>query len=303
MGYTTWSSDTYDSLRKSYASKSRTDIFASRTLSADMSPYGVLFRESRDSDTHPQSLAVQVYLDVTGSMGRIPEILVTEKLGSLMDTLISHGVPHPQVLFGAIGDHLCDSAPLQVGQFESGTRELDQWLTRTYLEGGGGGQHMESYLLAWLFAARHTSIDCFEQRGQKGFLFTIGDEATWDELSASDVLRITGVRQATSVTARQLLAEASRTHHVFHIHVNEGSYRDAAIVLDPWRELLGERLIKLEDFGAVAETIASTVAVLHGADLRKVTGAFDAKTASVVTRALAHIKSDGSVTHQNIIHL
>lgn len=303
MGYTTWSSDTYDSLRKSYASKSRTDIFSSRTLSSDMSPYGVLFRESRDSDTHPQSLAVQVYLDVTGSMGRIPEILVTEKLGSLMDTLISHGVPHPQVLFGAIGDHQCDSAPLQVGQFESGTRELDQWLTRTYLEGGGGGQHMESYLLAWLFAARHTSIDCFEQRGQKGFLFTIGDEATWDELSATDVLRITGARQATAVTARQLLAEASRTHHVFHIHVNEGSYRDAAIVLDPWRELLGERLIKLDDFGAVAETIASTVAVLHGADLRKVTGAFDAKTAGVVTRALAHLKNDGAVTHQNIIHL
>ena len=303
MGYTTWSSDTYDSLRKSYASKSRTDIFASHAISADMSPYGVLFRESRDSATHPESLAVQVYLDVTGSMGRIPEILVTEKLGSLMDTLINHGVAHPQVLFGAIGDHQCDSAPLQVGQFESGTRELDQWLTRIFLEGGGGGQHMESYLLAWLFAARHTSIDCFEKRGQKGFLFTIGDEATWDELSASDVLRITGARQATALTAKQLLAEASRTHHVFHIHVNEGSYRNADIVLHPWRELLGERLIKLEDFGAVAETIASTVAVLHGADLRKVTGAFDARTAGVVTRALANIRNEITVANQNIIHL
>ena len=148
MGYTSWSSDTYDHLRKSYSNRTRDQIFSSRSMSSTMSPHGVLFRESRDSAEHPESLAIQVYLDVTGSMGKIPEVLVTQKLGSLMNTLIYHGIAHPQILFGAIGDHTCDSFPLQVGQFESGTQELDQWLTKIYLEGGGGGQHMESYLLA-----------------------------------------------------------------------------------------------------------------------------------------------------------
>lgn len=303
MGYTNWSSDTYDSLRKSYAGKGRDTIFSSRTMSAAMSPHGVAFRESRDSAAHPKSLAIQVYLDVTGSMGMIPEILVTQKLGSLMNTIIGHGIAHPQILFGAIGDHQCDRFPLQVGQFESGTNELDQWLTDIYLEGGGGGQHMESYLLAWLFAARHTSTDCFEKRGQKGFVFTIGDEWTWNELTAADIIRITGNPQASNVSVDQLLQEALRTHHVFHIHINQGSYCNAPSVINPWRNLLGERFIKLEDYNAIAETIASTVAICHGVDLKTVTRTFDTPTAATVSKALAHIKQDIIIQDKGIISL
>jgi hypothetical protein len=292
MGYSFWSSDTYDSLRRSYTDRNRNQIFSSSTMSPDMSPHGVVFRECRDSAEHPESLAIQVYLDVTGSMGKIPEIMVREKLGSLMNTLIKHGVLNPQVLFGAIGDHTCDRFPLQVGQFESGTGELDRWLTTTFLEGGGGGQHRESYLLAWLFAARHTSTDCFEKRGQKGFVFTIGDEWNWESLSADDITRITGVKQSACISAEDLLYETLRTNHVFHIHVNEGSYRDAVGVIQPWRELLGERFIKLEDYNVVAETIASAVAVLHGLDLKTVIQSFDKKTASTVSKALAHVRRD-----------
>src|SRR5690606_5631209 len=80
------------------------------------------------------------------------------------------------VLFLAIGDHETDSAPLQVGQFESGDAELDLWLTRTWLEGKGGANSGESYLLAWYFASKFTKLDSLDKRGQKGFLFTIGDE-------------------------------------------------------------------------------------------------------------------------------
>ena len=296
MGYTTWSSDMYDNFRKSYANKSRNDIFSSRGMSKDMSPYGVRYRESRDSAVHPSSLAVQVYLDVTGSMGRIPEVLVTQKLGSLMNTLIAYGIEHPQILFGAIGDHQCDRSPLQVGQFESGTVELDRWLTNMYLEGGGGGQQMESYLLAWWFAARHTVTDCFEKRRQKGFVFTIGDEWTWNNIQPQVLGQITGDRETGTVWAEQVLKEAMYTNHVFHIHINEGSYRDAAMVIDPWKDLLGERFIILDDYQAVAETIASTVAILHGVDLEQMTRSFDAQTAGTVRKAVGHIRKGGDST-------
>ena len=167
MGYARWSSDAYAHLRASYATKSGDDIFTnnrSRTIAPEMNPYGLSFRESRDSEAHPNSLAISVFLDVTGSMGRIPEQLIRHKLGSLMDTLTGHGVDSPQILFSAIGDHLSDSAPLQVGQFESGTQELSACLSSIFIERGGGGQNMESYLLAWLVGGRHTSIDCFEKR-------------------------------------------------------------------------------------------------------------------------------------------
>lgn len=292
MGYSNWSSSAYSHLKSARAGKSVNDIFTnnhSHSASSRMLPHGVQFRESRDSDAHPESLAISVFLDVTGSMGKIPEVLVREKLGTLMDTLLAHGVQHPQILFGAIGDHYSDRFPLQVGQFESGTAELDQWLTEIYLEGGGGGQNKESYLLAYRFCAQHTSIDCFEKRGQKGFLFTIGDEASWDSLTTAQLKDLFGYAQADTISDRQLLAQALQTYHVFHIHANEGSYRNDADVLGYWRNLLGERLLILDDHTKIAELIASTVAVMSGAQLSQVTATFDNDTAIAVRKSLAKL--------------
>ena len=302
MGYSRWSDDAYDFLKDTRAGASADDIFTNNRTgraSDQMLPKGVKFRESRDSDIHPDSLAIAVFLDETGSMGRIPEVLVREKLGPLMNTLIDHGVPHPQILFGGIGDHHSDSYPLQVGQFESGTAELDQWLTGLYLEGNGGGQNRESYTLAWLFAARHTTCDCFEKRGQKGFLFTIGDEAAWDVLQAGALKAIMGYPEAEDLTDQQLLEEAQRTYHVFHIHVNEGSYRDDPKVLGYWKKMLAERLIILNDYNAIAETMASAVALVHGVELQDILASFDKATAGTVQHALVHVTKDLATTKKS----
>ena len=136
MGYTHWSRDAYAHLKRSYATKSKAAIFhktASRTIAPEMDPAGLVFRESRDSANHPNSLAVALFLDVTGSMGRIPEQLIRHKLGALMDTMIDHKVTDPQIMFSAIGDHISDRAPLQVGQFESGTDELNAGLSNIFI--------------------------------------------------------------------------------------------------------------------------------------------------------------------------
>ena len=288
MGYSGWSDDAYTNLSRSYVGKSADDIFSSSAVS-DMLPKGVDVRESRDSDEHPNSLAVMVFLDVTGSMGRIPEDIVKNKLGALMNTIIDNGVPDPQILFGAIGDHHCDRTPLQIGQFESGTEELDKWLTSMYLEGGGGGQNMESYLQAWLIAGRHTSIDCFEKRNEKGFLFTIGDEMNWGEMNTNALKEIMGYAQSDPVNDKQLLEEAQRLYNVYHIHINETGYRDDPTVIGYWKETLNERLIILDDYNALCETIATLIAVQHGVDMADVTSKFDAKTAGLVTTALATV--------------
>src|ERR1035437_975246 len=274
MGGSTWSSDSYDKLKSSYSTKTTSQIFTSSKLANDMSPKGVKFRESRDSDAHPETLAIAVFLDETGSMGEIPSYLIREKLDKLIETLIKHGIPHPQVLFGGIGDHHSDSAPLQVGQFESGTVELNKWLTTLYLEGNGGGQNKESYLLAYLFAARHTSTDTFEKRGVRNLLFTIGDEGCWESLDAETLKNLMGYTEDVNVTVEELLNEVQRTYHVFHIHVNNHDQS----VIKQWRNLLGERLIILDDYTATAEVIASTVELVHGVDMQSITSTFDAKT-------------------------
>jgi len=299
MGYSNWSHDAYTNLSasKSYASKSADDIF-SKSAKNDMLPKNITVRESRDSDIHPESLAVMVFLDDTGSMGRIPENIVKNELPTLMNTIIDNGVLHPQVLFGAINDHHCIDTPLQIGQFESGTEELDKWLTSVAIQNGGGAQARESYLLAWYVAGRHTSIDCFEKRNEKGFLITIGDEMSWDSLSASAIETVFGGEANEGVTDKQLLEEAQRLYNVYHIHVNEASYRDDPQVLGYWRDMLGERLIVLDDYTAICATISTLIAVQHGVDIADVTSKFDAKTAGLVTTALATVVT-GSIVSAN----
>lgn len=303
MGSSTWSDDSYSRLKKDYSTKTRDQIFTSKTLDSDMSPIGVKFRESRDSDVHPNSVAVMVMLDETGSMGSIPEKLIKEKLGVLLTTLISHGVPDAHVMFGGIGDHLSDQSPLQVGQFEAGTDELDKWLTKIYLESGGGGQTMESYSLAWLFAARHTSIDCFEKRNEKGFLFTIGDEWVHDKLEAGRLKELMGYEFGEDISAKQLLSEAQRMYNVFHLHCHETSTGQAQHIVEDWKTLLGERLIVVEDYNSIAEIIASTVAIVRGADIKHVLAGFDDTTAKQVGTALMKVSSDLMVKQEGVISL
>ena len=138
MGYSKWSDDAYTSLSssKSYASKSADDIF-SKKANSDMLPVNLTIRESRDSDEHPESLAIMVFLDDTGSMGIIPEDIVKNELPTLMNTIIDNGVKHPQVLFGTINDHYCVDTPIQVGQFESGTEERDKDAVDEVAQSGG----------------------------------------------------------------------------------------------------------------------------------------------------------------------
>ena len=73
----------------------------------------------------------------------------------------------------------------------SNIRIADQ-LKMIWLEKGGGGNSHEGYHLPWYFAAQHTQIDCFEKRGRKGYLFTVGDEEPPEELLARHAKAIFG---------------------------------------------------------------------------------------------------------------
>src|SRR5690606_15382199 len=135
---------------------------------------------------------------------------------------LEHGVD-ASVMFCAIGDHKYDRVPFQVGQFESGDEELDIWLTRTFLEGGGGGNGGESYMLAWYFAAFHVNTDAWEKRGQKGLLITFGDENNHGSLAATSIKEIFGDNVERSYTSEELLELAREKWHVFHVTVRHSS--------------------------------------------------------------------------------
>jgi hypothetical protein len=246
-----------------YASKSASDIFIQNRIGAaheSMNPNGITFREARDSAVHPNTVPIILGLDVTGSMGHIPHELIKEGLPKLMGGIIQGGVPDPALLFLGIGDHECDRFPLQVGQFESGDQELDMWLTRTYIESGGGGNAGESYLLAWYFAAFHTKTDAFEKRNQKGLLFTVGDEPNLETLPASAIKEIMGSGQQT-YTHLELLKEAQKRYEVYHISVLHSDQAVRANVA--WKELLGENCLSIEDHREIPNVIKKIICDKH----------------------------------------
>jgi hypothetical protein len=248
-----------------YGHRRPDEVFSQRQINNAMNPHGIVIRESRDSEEHPESLAIILGLDETGSMGSVPHYLVKDGLPHIMDRIIKGGIPHPQVLFLGIGDHECDSAPLQVGQFESSDELLDKWLTDIYLEGRGGGNAGESYLLAWYFAAQHTAIDCFEKRGKKGYCITIGDEPVLDRVPASFLKHMMGDGQFQDYTALELISKASEKYHVFHINVRETQSGNRNHVMDGWRQLLSDNFKIANRKEDVSKIIADIILSGEGA--------------------------------------
>jgi len=191
-------------------------------------------------------------------MRAVPQVLQT-KLPELFGLILRKGyTEHPQILFGAVGDATCDRVPLQLGQFESDNR-MDEDLGNILLEGGGGGQMTESYELALYAMARHTSIDCHEKRGRRGYLFLIGDEMPYGRVKAHEVRRVLGDELAEDIPISRIVAELKRTFDIYYILPAGASYVGNPEVLGFWRKLLGQNVIELDDLDAVCETIALTV--------------------------------------------
>jgi hypothetical protein len=113
--------------------------------------------------------------------------------------------------------------------------------------------------LAWYFASRFTALDSFEKRNQKGYLITAGDEWMHESITGRQLSKIFG-GQCEDLTIQQMLEQAQRMYHVYHIHISHytGMTREE-MYISKWRELLGENLIVLEDYNNIAQTISDIV--------------------------------------------
>ncbi len=255
MGYGNYSHAAHAALIADRATKSANEVFSQSGCHPLMNPNGLKTREARDSAEHPNSLAIGFALDVTGSMGDIPQLLARQELPNFMKLLNSCGIPDPQLLFMAIGDARSDQAPLQVGQFESTAELMDQWLTWSFLEGGGGGSGEESYELAFYVAARHMDLDCWNKRRKKGYLFLTGDELPYPAVSRHQIQSLVGVNLDEDIPIAEAIAAASETFHLFFLIPDLARRRRCE---DRWRQLLGDNVICMEnpqDTCAVAAAI------------------------------------------------
>lgn len=313
MGSGNWDTDVYSKRVTHKATTGQAtfshmdDVYSGRTAFAihpSLDPRGVTLRESRDSDEHPLATDITVAFDVTGTMGSIPHAL-QRKLPELFGLLLRKDyVSDPQIMFSAIGDANCDHFPLQIGQWESDNR-LDENLENIILEGGGGGQKHETYELFMYFMARHTATDRWDKRGQKGYLFIIGDELAYSMIKRHQVASVIGDTLEADIPVEAIAAELRERFNVFFILPKGAAFGGDPQVLAFWRKLFGEGVLELDDPEAVCETIALTIGQMEDAidleegveHLREL--GVDDQTVTSVSRALAKLNPDGKPATTN----
>lgn len=297
MGSGRMTSDDWGRYSSTHISGKTTDtIYTSSTINDAFDPKKITMRESCDSDDNPESTAAIVALDVTGSMSRVLEA-TAKNLGVLVQEVYDRKpITDPHLMFMGVGDaEMRDQYPLQVTQFEADIRIAEQ-LTSIYFEQHGGGNGYESYALAWYFAAMRTKIDCFEKRGKKGILFTLGDECPTPYLRATDIEYAIGELPQKDFTDKELLEMVSRQYDVFHLIIEEGDFasRHGGEVIKKWSELIGQRAIPVSDCTKVAEVIVSVLQANAGVDKDAIVSSWDGDTSLVVSKAINGLtKSEG----------
>lgn len=240
---------------------------------------GAIIRESRDSADKPETNAVAVFLDVTGSNKHIAEVVVKE-LPTLMATLTAEAVlPGPHVLFGAVDDFkYIGHRAVQVGQFEGGLETVSD-LADIVITNHGGGNDIESYELAMLFMSRYASMDCVEKRDKKGYLFFIADEGLPNLVQANQWNSLMGLGPDDQnylhedLSTTDLIAELREKFVVCCVYPTENSYfTDFPAYIAAWRRHLGENVYECPSAKSIVAFITGLIGMFEGYSLADIAG-------------------------------
>ena len=226
MGYGHWTRNSFEAYSASMGRKVTADghldstltdqqIFVQKVLHPTLDPKNVM-RECCDSGEHPATIPVILALDVTGSMGAA-SAEVAKKINEVMTRLYDQ-IQDVEFMVMGIGDLAYDRAPIQISQFESDVRIVEQ-MDRVYMEHGGGGNAFESYTAAWYMGVNHTRLDCWK-RGKRGLIITMGDEPMNPYLPRVPLAKATGDALQADVETPALYGEAIQKFDIYHLHVN-----------------------------------------------------------------------------------
>lgn len=259
----------YDS--RSYVSSATNakQVFREKRMKDEFNPAMIkLPREACDSALSPHSRGIIYAEDVTGSMGEFLLDLIKNDFPRLINQTYDAVSYDPHIMFMGVGDVAAgDAAPLQVTQFETDLRILEQ-LEKIYIERGGGGNDYESYILPWYFAAKHTKMDCWDKRKEKGFLFTFGDERPTPRLTSSEIREVFGNQdelKQSVITAEECLELASEKFNCYHIILHGWHYNHyTSNVINKWRDLMGRHVCDLSDHNYLPELVTTILKMYEG---------------------------------------
>lgn len=197
-------------------------------------------------------------LDVTGSMGEWTKIIYDKMPMFYGQIMMQKYLEDPAISFCAIGDAKTDEAPLQVSEFGQG-REIDQLISKMYLEGNGGGNYHESYEMSAYFYLNHCSFT----NARKPFFFVTGDEGFWEVTTTEMIQKVMGLN-VKDIPGNTLWEELMKKYNVFHI---KKAYKDnkEQNIYKQWCKALGEeRILKITNPKACVDVMLGAISLTSG---------------------------------------
>ena len=281
MGFGSYTATDWKKLKTSRnleVKKNVEEVFVRTSCNPKFDPRFIGVRECFDSADHPRTTPIVLGLDVTGSMGYLAVKVAKESLNELVMKLYSTStVEDPAVMCAAYGDYH-DSAALQVTQFESDIRIVEQ-LLELYFENKGSGEVVPTCL--WSFLSDHTNIDAINKRGQKGFVFTIGDAARIRSNDVPDTIRRVLGDSRPGATRDSILREVQKKFNVFHIMIGRAGNADL---------LPGHRMnIAMNEIDSIPEIVISTIQMQKGISIEEAVSQWDAIKQPVIRAAVSQL--------------
>src|SRR5260370_396508 len=324
MGGGTYSDDVYRSSTTARKSAGTPDFAYTATAAAtkqvhpnldpkriNSKPFGKL--ESRDSVEHPESNAVLMCFDVTGS--NFDRAVDAQKRLSNLMALLTKYLPEPQVAIAANDDYKVEkSGAIQFSDFESDNR-IDEHIRNVWLVGLGGGNDGESYSLLLYAAARKTVLDCVEKRGKKGYMFMYADEPFYSVahhrhnehkavVEKEEVKAVFGDDIEADIPLADIIEEVKQMYNLYVIWP-QGGFNHAR---EQYVELFGEEsVITSQHPDLICELVASIVGLNESKidatsavkDLVAVGLSHD-KASSIVGAASTALAVAGSTTQEGL---
>ena len=171
----------------------------------------------------------------------------------------------PAISFCAIGDVAYDKAPLQITDFGQGL-QLDQTLSKIFLEGGGGNNLYESYELAAYFYANH----CEMPKGELPYFFITGDEHFYENITQFALSKVFNIHtdkheHMKKIPSLEIWSLLKTKFNVFHLHKPFKKKNEDPNIIKEWEEVLGcERILKMHTPKACIDVMLGAIALTSG---------------------------------------
>ena len=169
-------------------------------------------------------------------------------------------VQDPTISFCAFGDCASDTAPLQVSDFGQGA-QIDQMISKLFLEGGGGANLHESYeIVAYFYLA-----NCQIINAELPYFFITGDEYYYNEILSFVISETLGLKpERDSFNSKDIWKLLLKKFNVFHLHKQYPGNEDQKIK-EQWINTLGiERVLEVESPKACIDVILGVIALTSG---------------------------------------